>query len=137
MTANPIRGEVSVQMEGEDYVLRPTYDAITAVEEQTGRSIQQLALAADEGSLPLRHAAIVVTEFVKAWGRENDKPYFAQFTVRRIAELLFAEGLLKVNPRVALALWQALTGGHVPGEANAAGTTTTTTTTTDGTPAAD
>lgn len=134
MTGNPLRGEVSVRMDGEDYVLRPSYEAITAVEDQTGQSIQQLALAADEGALQLKQAAIVVTEFVKAWGRENDKPYFEKFSVRRISELLFQEGLLKVNPRVALALWQALTGGHVPGEANAAGTETTTT---DGTPAAD
>jgi hypothetical protein len=40
-----------------------------------------------------------------------------------------------VNPRVALVLWHALTGGHKPGEPEAAGTTTESTMT-EGTPAA-
>jgi hypothetical protein len=135
MTGNALRGEITVRLDGEDYVMRPSHEAITLVEDQTGRSVLQLAQAADDGSLPLKHAAVIVTEFIKAWGRENAQPHFEKFSARRISELLFDEGLLKVNPRVALVLWHALTGGHKPGEPEAAGTTTESTMT-EGTPAA-
>lgn len=130
MTGNWLRGEVSIELEGETYILRPSYEAITAIEEITGRSLLQLMEAADSGALPLKQAAVIVTEFIKAWGREQgDKPHFEKFTARRVGELLYDEGMLKVNPRVALVLLNALTGGHKPGEPEAAGTTTETTTT--------
>jgi hypothetical protein len=127
MTANSERGEVSITLEGVEYVLRPAYEALTAIEEQTGQPLLNLAAAADGNELSINHTAIVVTECIKAWGRENGKPQYEQFNAKRIGKLLYDEGLLKAQPRVALVLWAALTGGHKPGEAKATGMTTETT----------
>ena len=135
MTANALRGEVSISLEGVEYVLRPTFEAITAIEDQTGQPLVDLAQAADQHALPVKQAAIVVTECIKAWGRETAQPQLTKFNAQRIGELIFAEGLLKAQPRVALVLWAALTGGHNPGEVGATGMKTETTT--SDTPVAD
>lgn len=134
MSVNPLRGEVSIELEGVEYGLRPTYQAITAIEDSLGRSVLELAVASDAAQLTVRQMALIVTEFIRAWGSENDRPETAQFKPERVAELLVEAGLMRVQPRVSLVLGQAVTGGHKPGEATAAGTTTKTTT---DTPAAD
>ena len=62
MTANKTRGEVSLELEGVEYVLRPSYEAISAFEAQTDRSLIDLARAAGDGQLKMSEAAIIVTE---------------------------------------------------------------------------
>jgi hypothetical protein len=127
MTANRLRGEIEITLDGADYVLRPSYEAITAIEDQTGKALLELAVAADDGKMGLREMAVVVTECVRAYGRAEGRGDLAAWKADRVAELIYDAGVIAARPRVSLLLAMALTGGHKPGEAGAAGTTETTT----------
>lgn len=125
MTVNPLRGEVSISLEGVEYGMRPTFEAVTEIEEQTGLSTMQLSNDSGRGRLSLNLQAIVITACIKAWGAEQNPPRTdtPHFLAENVARLIHAEGILKAQPRVDLLLTQALTGGYIPGEALAAGTT--------------
>jgi len=135
VTANPLRGELTITLEGVEYPLRPSYTAITAFEEKTGKSLQELAISADGGALSLAQMAVIVVETMTAFGRANDRKDLVGWKVEHVRELLFNAGLMIVQPRIALLLAMALTGGHNPGEATATGETTTMTT--ESTPVAE
>jgi hypothetical protein len=44
--ANEERGEVSLSLEGIDYVMRPSFTAIQAIERKVGRSMKVLTMEA-------------------------------------------------------------------------------------------
>ena len=54
--ANPIRGEAAIPIGGRDYVLRPTFTALVAAEEELG-SLFALVERAGEGRLRLAEVA--------------------------------------------------------------------------------
>ncbi|HEX8578320.1 MAG TPA: GTA-gp10 family protein [Allosphingosinicella sp.] len=135
--ANEIRGEVDLELEGERFVLRPSYTALVEIEKATGKGLIQLASEASDGELTLGHAAVIVTLLIQAWGKATGNGRVQAVCAERIGELLYEFGLMKVNLRLAYVLGLAATGGcradGTPreGEAMAAGTMTT------ATPAAD
>lgn len=114
MTANKTRGEVSLELEGAEYVLRPSYEAISAFETQTNRSLIDLARAANDGELKLSESAIIVTECIKAHGRAIDDKAMAAFNAARVGELILQAdgGLLIAMKRLVLLLFMAATGGY-------------------------
>ncbi len=114
MTANKTRGEVSLELEGAEYVLRPSYEAISAFETQTNRSLIDLARAAGDGELKLSESAIIVTECIKAHGRAIDDKAMAAFNAARVGELILQAdgGLLIAMKRLELLLFMAATGGY-------------------------
>lgn len=114
MTANATRGEVSLELEGAEYVLRPSYEAISAFETQTNRSLIDLARAAGDGELKLSESAIIVTECIKAHGRATDDKALAAFNAARVGELILQAdgGLLIAMKRLELLLFMAATGGY-------------------------
>lgn len=135
--ANELRGEVDIELDGQRFVLRPSYTAIIAAEKKTGRPLVELATLAEQVSLPQDAQAIVVTELVRAWGRSLVLDEYATAEERAIAtsakhanpdamgELLYGVGAMAVQPRLAIVLGMALTGGCLPsGEAKPAGMTT-------------
>lgn len=136
--ANAVRGEVDLVLEGQRFVLRPSYTAIVAMEKKTGLPLIQLAQLAEQGCLSQDAQGIVVTELVRAWGRALIVDEYATAADKAIAtsakganadtiaELLYPVGVMAVQPRVAIVLGLALTGGCLPsGELKATGTTTT------------
>ena len=135
--ANDLRGEVDLELDGTRFVLRPSYTAIKAMEKKAGAPLIQLAQLAEQGALDQDTQAIVVTELVRAWGREIVVDEYASAadkataTAARganpdtIGELLYPVGVMAVQPRIAIVLGLALTGGCLPsGELKTAGTTT-------------
>lgn len=114
MTANKTRGEVSLELEGAEYVLRPSYEAISAFETQTNRSLIDLARAAGDGELKLSESAVIVTECIKAHGRAIDDKAMAAFNAARVGELILQAdgGLLIAMKRLELLLFMAATGGY-------------------------
>jgi hypothetical protein len=112
VTANAERGEISVDLEGVPHVLRPSYEAQVAIERGTGRSIEQLAQAAGDGSLSIEDAAIVVTECVRAQGRATNKTTLVGYTADRVGECIVDAGKLGIVKRVELLLYLAATGGY-------------------------
>jgi hypothetical protein len=132
--ANAVRGEVDLVLDGRSFVLRPSYTAVIAMEKKTGMALLQLTQLAEQGALTQEAQAIVVTELVRAWGREQDLDEYASATDRSrvtvaksanvdtIGELLFPVGVMAVQPRVAIVLGLAATGGCLPsGELKATG----------------
>ena len=111
-SANLERGEIEVELEGVPHVLTPSYEAQVAIERQTGRSIEQLAQAAGDGSLSLEQAAIVVTECVKAHGRAIKDQTLQGYNARRVGECIVETGRLIVAKRLELLLFLAITGGY-------------------------
>lgn len=126
--ANPLRGEVDIDFEGESFVLRPAWEAVLEVEKLTGKSAVLLATAAQDGEMTAGDAAIVTTAFIQAWGRQTDNATARGVNAARIGELIQERGLMQVQLRLALVLTNAVTGGckadgTPKGEAMATGTT--------------
>lgn len=135
--ANDLRGEVDLVLDGQRFVLRPSYTAVKAMERKSGKPLFELAQLAELGMLTQEVQAIVVTELVRAWGRGIVLDEYATAEDRASAtaakganadsmgELLYGVGAMSVQPRVAVVLGMALTGGCLPsGEAKPTETTT-------------
>lgn len=109
--ANETRGELSLTLEGVEYGLRPSYEAQQAVEAELGKSIEELAMAADRGRMKLAEAATVAGEFIREWGRQIGDKGIAAFNNRRLAEVIVEEGSMLVSRRLGIALYMAVSGG--------------------------
>lgn len=128
--ANELRGEVDIVLEGQRFVLRPSYTAVVVMEKKAGKPLFELAALAEQIMMPQETQAIVTTELVRAWGRElvTDEYSTAEeratasaakgVNAERMGELLYSVGAMAVQPRIAMVLGLALTGGCLPsGEA--------------------
>lgn len=135
--ANELRGEVDIVLDGQRFVLRPSYTAIVAIERKAGKPLLEMAALAEQSLLTQEAQAIVVTELVRAWGRSLVVDEYSSAEDRSIAtaakgvnaeamgELLYGVGAMAVQPRVAIVLGAALTGGCLPsGELKPTETTT-------------
>jgi len=119
-------GEISITLDAE-YVLRPSYAAISAIEDKTGRSVIELANDAAQGGLKLRESAIIAAAMMRAWGNEATgigdevQAGAARSNEARVGELIYEAGLPKINTRLAIVLIGAATGGYtISGKAKAA-----------------
>lgn len=111
MTANPIRGEVDIDLAGITFTLRPSYEAIVACEGQLGLALTEMALAADRGALSIGDTAAIVTELVRAWGKETGSNAARGVNVKKVGQLIFEMGVMTALPRVAIVLLKAASGG--------------------------
>jgi hypothetical protein len=119
MTANPHRGELAVELGGRSYTLRPDFEALAAIEEQTGHSVLDLVDQIQRGKmLRLMDLAVIVAEGVKAHGRATNNPELQAWGVKGTGRMVVAEGALKVAAAVVPFLVAGITGGAVP-EGNA------------------
>lgn len=123
--ANAARGEYSLQLAGTTYRLRPTFEAIVAIEDTLDLTALELARAGGEGRIAAPAMGVIVAELIRAGAEEGDR-LTANVTPDAIARLIYAEGLVKVGFVVTMVLSAAVTGGHEPsGEARAVAKTTT------------
>jgi hypothetical protein len=128
--ANGKRGEITLLLEGEEYVLRPTWEAIEAFEGLTDKGLFELARDAIAGKLRVSQAAQIATECIRAWGRATGSAAAQGVNVRRVGELLMESegGFVAVQRTLAVMLGLAVTGEYTSsGEVKATGTLTTTT----------
>ena len=101
MSANPYRGEASMEVGGERLLLRPTFGALVAAEEELG-SLFELVERAAEGALKLEQIAALFDHLSR--GRPP------AITRERIGEAVVEKGLAKVTPVLKLVLTQILQG---------------------------
>ena len=99
--ANPHRGEASFIVAGEALVLRPTFGALVAAEEELG-SLFELVERAAEGGLRLGEIAALFDHL------SGSRP--PAITRERIGEAVVAQGLAKVTPVLRVVLSQILQG---------------------------
>lgn len=108
---NEYRGEHKVTVGGREYVLRPTFQALAAMEAAAGMKLIPLAMAFNGRNVGVREIVGVLTEAARAVDAELDADAFA--------DAIVADGVLNfVEPALAF-LSSALTGGQ-QGNAGAA-----------------
>jgi len=116
VTANPIRGEVTVNLPGHgEYLLRPTFDALVQIEQELGEKILILAMSLNG----LREAAVIVHRCGIAAG--------GKLPFNQVKELVMRAGLIALLPHLRAMLQLALTPADPNGEAVTDQVTTQTT----------
>ena len=117
MTEANTRGEVTITLDGAEYVMRPTYEAIQAIEEKTGMGLLGLLNLIGNGEMSQKKLAVIVTELIKAWGKaggESADPIrrgAAGSNADKIAHLIYEAGVSTAMGRVSVVLVGALSGG--------------------------
>ena len=99
--ANPYRGEASIEVSGETLVLRPSFSALVAAEEELG-SLFELVEQAAEGRLKLQQVAALFDHLSR--GRPE------AITRERIGEAVVEKGIAGVAPTLRVVLAQILQG---------------------------
>ena len=114
--ANPVRGEVSVPLgeAGREFVLRPDYTAIQAIEDGTGKGMMRLFRDCAEGNMTLAETATVVAECVKAQGRATGDKLMALYAAEKLVPMIVDSpiGLVGVQGRVSTVLGFAICGDY-------------------------
>lgn len=100
-SANPHRGEASLAVAGETLVLRPSFTALVAAEQELG-SLFALVERAAEGGLSLSEIAALFDHL------SGERP--PAITRERIGEAVVARGLAGIAPTLRLVLGQILSG---------------------------
>jgi len=99
--ANPHRGEASLLVGGEALVLRPSFSALVAAEQELG-PLFALVERASDGALALHEIAALFDHL--ATGRPP------AITRERIGEAIVEKGLAGIMPQLRLVLEQILKG---------------------------
>ena len=99
--ANAFRGEASLEIAGERLLLRPTFGALVAAEEELG-SLFELIERAAAGALKLHEIAALFDHLSR--GRPE------AITRERIGDAVVEKGLAGVTPMLKLVLKQILQG---------------------------
>ena len=99
--ANPHRGEASLQVGGETLVLRPSFSALVAAEQELG-SLFALVERASEGRLALQEIAALFDHL--SIGRPQS------ISRERIGEAVVEKGLAGISPTLRAVLGQILKG---------------------------
>jgi hypothetical protein len=102
VSANPYRGEASLKVGGETIVIRPSFGALVAAEEELGPLFSLVERAA-EGKLALGEMAALFDHLSRE-GRT------AGITRERIGQAIVEHGLAGVSPQLKLVLGQILQG---------------------------
>ena len=102
LPGNPYRGEASLKVGGEAIVIRPSFGALVAAEEELGPLFGLVERAA-EGGLGLGEMATLFDHLSKAGRPEG-------ITRERIGEAVVELGLAGVTPQLKLVLGQILQG---------------------------
>lgn len=100
-TANAYRGEASIDVGGEILVLRPSFGALIAAEEELG-SLFEIVERAAEGDLRLQQIVALFDHLSS--GRPQG------ITRERIGEAVVEKGLAGISPTLKLVLTQILQG---------------------------
>jgi len=122
--ANETRGEISLQLDGVDFVLRPSFEALVAIEQDSGKGLIDLAREAEGGTLSLQTVAIIAMRCIQAWGAATKNEMAQGVNADKIARLIMSSdgGLMAAMLRIRILLTLAVTGGYTPsGERKAAG----------------
>jgi hypothetical protein len=98
---NAYRGEASIDVAGERLLLRPTFGALVAAEEELGSLFEIVERAAD-GALKLQQI-VALFDHLSA-GRPKT------ITRERIGEAVVEKGLAGITPTLRLVLTQVLQG---------------------------
>jgi hypothetical protein len=109
---NKERGEVPILLDGKVYPMRPSYEAIQAIEQRHGPILSLVTrLASPVHRLRMDELATIVTETIRAAGKDRDDKMLMSVQEDRIGELLYEHGIAKTVDVLELLLINMITGG--------------------------
>lgn len=115
------RGQSTLPLDGQNYLQRPSHEAILAIERELG-PLFGLSLQATHGNLTLDQMSVVAAEFMKAVHRsdpESGADYRAP-SPAKLSKLIYEAGAPRICARLAVILTGAVNGGYTAeGEAKA------------------
>ncbi|WP_339862210.1 GTA-gp10 family protein [Paremcibacter congregatus] len=98
------KNSLHLRLGGDDYRLRPTFQAIMDMEERLG-GLLGLAVRAAEGDFGLKEMTVII------WACMEERLAFD-----KVGTLILAQGLTEVSPVVRALLTLCLTGAREPSE---------------------
>ena len=113
MTANPHRGEVEIELDGKRFVMRPTFQAIAEIEQQTGTGLIALLHRMTDGGLRVSDLAVIIAAGLKAAGEPASRD--------KVGSLLLQDGLEKTLEPASHFLMNAVTGGRATANGDSSG----------------
>lgn len=121
-----VRGQITIPLEGQEYTLRPSYEAIKRIEELTGKDHAQLAHEAVQQRLSYTDMGIICAELMRAHGKAcPDDPLRSSHVGAKpetVEKLIYETGKTRIAVRLAVVLVASLSGGYTrEGELTAAG----------------
>jgi len=108
-SANPERGERVLELGGATYVLRPSHEAIVAVEERLGKSNLALLRLGNSGDLTNVQLAAIAAGFIRA-GAKDDLGRAVNET--KLGKAIYERGAAAVTTVLTLCLLDAVQGGR-------------------------
>lgn len=109
---NPERGEVPILLGDRTFPMRPSYTAMQAIEKAHG---PLLALTTRLGSpvhrLDIDEMSTIVTECIRAAGKDRGDAMLQAIQKPKIAELIFDQGIVSVVGSLEVLLINMITGG--------------------------
>lgn len=110
------RGEISIPLEGREFILRPSFDAVKRIERLTGKNHEHLAQQAIQQNLTYEDMGIICAEMMKEYGNANpNDPQVTSYKgakAEKLEKLIFEAGKPKIGVRLAVILTAALSGGY-------------------------
>ncbi len=106
--ANEVRGEVELDLAGETFALRPTFEALCTIENRLGAGILEVARRIAQHQIGLRDVTVIIVETARAAGHKAKEP--------EIGARILDAGLCSVVPALVELLGRPLLG---PPEGNA------------------
>ncbi len=106
MAANPYRGEVEIELDGRDLIMRPTYETLADIEAATGSTAMQLIRRFGEHSFGFNDLVAIVGAGLKGAG--------TPFSRKRVAEMVYNSGLLAAAGPASELLLSAMNAGQLP-----------------------
>lgn len=107
--ANVARGEHQLALGGVEYVLRPSMQACSIIEQTLDKSLVEIARDANGQSLKLDEIGILLREFIVAG---TDDPLVKQVSAEKLSELIFAEGVGYAYAVITIILSDVILGGR-------------------------
>ncbi len=102
--ANPWRGEVDIELDGVHYVMRPTFAALSSIEQALDTGLVALSRRLIEGALGVHELSVIIAAAIAGAG--NNEP----FPVKNIEESLIKNGLTNAFCAVAEMLAKVFEG---------------------------
>ena len=120
------QGQLSVELEGTHFVLRPSQEAISDCERETGMSLFDLATLSANARLRIDHMGIVLAALMRAYGKARpEDPLHSTYIgckAERLSELAFEAGATRVMAALSVIFAGAINGGYTAsGEARTLG----------------
>jgi hypothetical protein len=107
--ANAARGEHEIELAGRKYRLRPSHEAIEAIEQATGHALLALVRLANGSELKVRELGIIGAELIRAGAEDELTKSVAS---EKIGEMIYEQGVIGATMRFLLCLSDAASGGR-------------------------